>query len=176
MLTTPHALVGLTIYKLYPHPISLFFSLVSHYLLDYALPHWNPHIFSEFKKDKKISKFSLGVILGDGVLAVFLTLIVMTQALPNFNMAFFLGLSSFLAVLPDAIEIPYYFLGMKNRFFTIYAKTFFNGLIFCVTCASFAHLAVKFLLTQSKPQGLFQEASMPWLKKKYPARIRRIFF
>lgn len=122
MLTTPHALVGLVIIQKIPHPIGLLVSLISHFLIDFFIPHWNPHLYTEFKKTGGISSSSIKIILVDGFLAVALTLFFMFKNLPagrqgllNLSQAFLYGLSSFMAVLPDAIEIPYYFLNWKSK-------------------------------------------------------------
>lgn len=120
MLTTPHVLVGLVIIQKIPHPLGLFLSLISHFILDFFIPHWNPHLYTEFKKGGKISDPSIKVILVDGFLAVALTLFFMSKSLPDLSQAFLYGLASFMAVLPDAIEIPYYFGGWKNKWLKKY--------------------------------------------------------
>lgn len=122
MLTTPHALIGLAIVKNYPHPLGLFLAFLSHYLVDSTIPHWNPHIYGEMKNKKKLSARSLKIILVDGFLAVALTLGAMVQAWPNINLMIFLGFGSFASVLPDAIEIPYYFFHYKIKFLMKYAN------------------------------------------------------
>jgi len=120
MLTTPHALVGLVIIQKIPYPIGLFASLISHFLLDFFIPHWNPHLYTEFKKTGRISSSSTKVILIDGFLAVAFTLFFMFKNLPDLSMVFLYGLSSFVAVLPDAIEIPHFFLSSKNKWMKKY--------------------------------------------------------
>ena len=120
MLTTPHILVGLVIISKIPNVFGLLLSLISHFLLDFFIPHWNPHLYTEFKKAGKVSSFSIKTILVDGFLAVALTLFFMFKNLPNLSQAFLYGLSSFMAVLPDAIEIPYYFLSWKNKWMKKY--------------------------------------------------------
>lgn len=121
MLTTPHALIGLAIIKVYPHPGGVLLAFLSHYLVDFTIPHWNPHIFGEMKNKKQISSQSLKIILADGLLAVGLTLLAMKFAWPNMYLTSLYGLGSFASVLPDAIEIPYYFFNFKHRFLLKYA-------------------------------------------------------
>jgi membrane-bound metal-dependent hydrolase YbcI (DUF457 family) len=120
MLTTPHALVGLAIITKFPNLLGLFLSLLSHFFLDFFIPHWNPHLYTEFRQAKKISSFSLKVILIDSCVAVSLTLFFMARALPNLAQAFLLGFSALMAVFPDVLEIPYYFLGYKAKWMKTY--------------------------------------------------------
>jgi len=120
MLTTPHALVGLVIINKSPNFLGLFLALISHFILDFFLPHWNPHIYTEFKKSKKVSYSSLKIILVDGILAVILTLFIMSKNLPNLTQTFLFGLAAFLAISPDLIAIPYYFLKQKNKLLKTY--------------------------------------------------------
>jgi len=115
MLTTPHTLVALVIAQKTPFPINLILAFLSHFVLDFCTPHWNPHLYTEFKKDKKVSKKSLQVIFIDAFIAVVFTVYFMIKALPDLFNGFVIGMSAFMAVLPDAIEIPYYFLNSKNK-------------------------------------------------------------
>jgi len=120
MLTTPHALVGLAIIQKSPNILGLFLALISHFIFDFFLPHWNPHLYTELKKTGKISFNSILVIIIDGLLAVGLTLFFMSKSLPNLNQALFYGLGPLMAVLPDLIEIPYYFLNYKANWLKKY--------------------------------------------------------
>ena len=115
MITTPHTLVGLAIVRLFPHPISLPLAFLSHFLMDFFFPHWNPHLYTEMKKDGKVSTKSKEIIVIDGLIAVMLTLSVMYRSLPNLNLSLLYGTAAFLAVLPDLIKIPYCFLGFKHK-------------------------------------------------------------
>lgn len=120
MLSTPHALVGLAIIQKFPHPAGVLFSFLSHFILDFFLPHWNPHLYTEFSKAGRISSSSLKVIIIDGLSAVLFTLFFTAKQLPNLNLAFLTGISAFTAVLPDAVEIPYYFWNWKNKWLAKY--------------------------------------------------------
>ncbi len=134
MLTTPHALVGLVIITRFPNFLGLFLSLLSHFILDFFIPHWNPHLYTEFSKNKKLSSNSIKIIIVDGLLGVVLTLFFMTRALPDLNQAFLMGLGAFAAILPDFIEIPYYFLHYKASWLKAYVdfthKHQSNGIFF----------------------------------------------
>jgi hypothetical protein len=62
------------------------------------------------------------------------------------------------------------FAKFAKRFLTIYAKNFFNELIFCVTCASFAHLAVT--ATEGlAPRGFNALAATKKISRKYSQDI-----
>ena len=122
MLTTPHTLVALVIISRFPNFTGLALSLLSHFALDFFIPHWNPHLYTEMNKDKKVSKQSVAIILVDGLIAVAFTLYMMAQKLPFLNQAFLIGLAAFLAVSPDLIEAPYYFLNYKARWMVKYVE------------------------------------------------------
>ncbi len=114
MLELPHTLVGITIATVIPNPlISLPLSLASHFITDY-IPHWNPHINSELKTTGKISTTSKLIILSDSTLALMLGTLIATRVLPDINRFVILMLAGFMAVLPDVVEIPYYFLDIKQ--------------------------------------------------------------
>lgn len=121
MLTTPHILIGIVIIKLFPYPLgALILAFLSHFILDFFIPHWNPHIYTEMRKDKKISGSSLKVIFLDSLLALILFLILASKTLPNYQQIFLYGLGAFFAALPDLVEIPYYFLDSKNKLLAKY--------------------------------------------------------
>lgn len=115
MLTTPHLLTGMAIYHLSPGFLSLFLSFISHYILDFFLPHWNPHLYSEFRKNKKLSDSSKVIILVDSLLAFFLFSLTLKKNIFNFSSFLGYSLAGFLAILPDAVEIPYYFFAKKPK-------------------------------------------------------------
>jgi hypothetical protein len=121
MLTTPHVLVALTIVKLVPNPLAaLLLCLLSHFLIDFFIPHWNPHLFTEFKKAGRVSNFSITVILADGFLALGLLGALAYKTLPNYQQIFLYGLGTFFGVLPDLIEVPHYFLKWQNNWMKKY--------------------------------------------------------
>ena len=123
MLTFPHTVVAAAIVKLIPNPlISLPLALASHFFLDFAIPHWNPHLYTEYKKNGKISKKSITVILIDGLLAFFLCLYILLYYWPNIQDIAVYAAAIFLATLPDTIEIPYYFLKCKSQWLKKYVN------------------------------------------------------
>lgn len=115
MLTLPHTLAAATIVKLIPNPlIALPLAFVSHFVLDFYILHWNPHLYTEYKKQGRISSRSRAVIFIDGFLALGFCLYILTNYWPHFSqIALFAG-AIFLATLPDTVEIPYYFFQCKN--------------------------------------------------------------
>lgn len=122
MLTLPHTLVALVIISRLPNCAGLILSLLSHFALDFFIPHWNPHLYTEISKNKKISPNSIAIILADGLIAVVFTLYFMIQKLPSFNQFLITGLAAFLAVLPDFIEIPYYFFNYRALWMVKYVE------------------------------------------------------
>lgn len=140
MLTTPHVLVALTIFKILPDsPIMAFFLiLISHFVIDFCIPHWNPHLFTEFKKSGRISLRSMQIILIDAFLALTILTLMVINVWPNYSVVFGYTLAAFLGILPDFIEIPHYFLRWKNKLLTKYVVfqhqhqangTFFWGIL-----------------------------------------------
>ena len=121
MLTLPHALFAVAIVRLIPNPvIALPLALASHFVLDFFVPHWNPHLYTEFSKDGKISKNSLNIIALDTILAFAFCLLILFRFWPNIYLIAFYGAAIFLAILPDIIEIPYYFFNSKAKWLTDY--------------------------------------------------------
>ncbi|NMB56706.1 hypothetical protein GYA19_02095 [Candidatus Beckwithbacteria bacterium] len=114
MLLTPHTIIALYLILNFNPALALPASFVSHFLFDFFFPHWNPHLFTEMKENGKLSWNTLKVIFGDALLALGLTLFFAFKKLPNYQEAFFILIAAFLAILPDIIEIPYYFLKSKN--------------------------------------------------------------
>jgi hypothetical protein len=114
MLLTPHILLGIYFAFFYNPWIALPAALISHLLFDFFLPHWNPHLFTETKKNGYLSKNTLTIIIADVLLSlafvVFFAFKVntLTQLLVLFACAF-------LSVLPDIVEIPYYFLNHRGK-------------------------------------------------------------
>lgn len=117
MVEFPHAIVGAAIATAIPNPlISLPLAFASHFVLD-LIPHWNPHIYTEIKKHGKILPKTLAIIVVDSVLALSAGFWISSLALPNTTQAIAILFGAFFAVLPDLLEIPYYFFRVKNSFF-----------------------------------------------------------
>jgi len=116
MLTTPHTLVGVVIAFLAPNPFLVFpLTLISHFILDFLIPHWNPHLYTEFHTQGKVSKNSFLMALIDGLTAAFIVLWLVLKNLGNYPRVFLIFVGVFGATLPDLVEIPYYFFGCKNK-------------------------------------------------------------
>jgi hypothetical protein len=135
MLTTPHVLTALAILKLVPNPIyAVILAFLSHFILDWFIPHWNPHLYTEHKKTGRVSHSSLAVIFFDGALTLTILGILSFIAWPDIGQIFTYGLVSVAATLPDLIEIPYYFLRSKNgllkKYVTFEHKNQANGNMF----------------------------------------------
>lgn len=114
MLELPHVLVGAAIATTIPDPrISLPLALVSHFITDYV-PHWNPHIHTELKKNGRISSLSKSILFLDSGGALFLGTFIASRALPDTNKFIVIMLACFLAVAPDVVEIPYYIFRSDN--------------------------------------------------------------
>jgi len=115
MLETPHVAIGAAIASKIPNPfISIPLSLASHFLLDMA-PHWNPHINREMEQFGKPTKKSFTIIKVDSFLALGLGTAIALLALPNVNQFLNIMVCSFVSVLPDVVEAPYYFFKKKGK-------------------------------------------------------------
>lgn len=115
MLETPHVAVGAAIASKIPNPyIAIPLSFASHFVLE-KVPHWNPHIYTEIKKHGKVTKKSLTIIVVDALIALFLGTYIASTVLPNSSHALTILFSCFASVLPDTVEIPYYFFKYKGK-------------------------------------------------------------
>lgn len=105
MLELPHAMVGAAIAKLVPVPaVALPLALASHFLTDYV-PHWNPHADSS----GNFSSGSITIIAIDSLAALAVGLILAFNSSHPWLILF----ACLLAVLPDVVEIPHFFLNLK---------------------------------------------------------------
>src|SRR5260370_40338945 len=113
MLETPHVAVAAAIASKIPNPfISIPLSLISHFALD-VTPHWNPHINREIKKFGHPTKQSVTIIRFDSTIALVLGTAIAIHALPNIHQFLNIMACSLVSVLPDVVEIPYYFFKRK---------------------------------------------------------------
>ncbi len=123
MLTVPHAVVGAALASKIQNPILAFpLAILSHYFLDFLVPHWNPHLYTEYHKKGALSKTTKKIVLADGFLAVILVILASSFKLPDLNQALYVFLGASFGVLPDAVEIPHYFLGFKNKILSSYVE------------------------------------------------------
>jgi len=116
VLETPHVLVGAAIAVKIPNPlISIPLAFSSHFILE-KVPHWNPHLNTEVKKYKKVTRTSTNIVIADVMLSLGSGFFIATSASSDFSHAVWIILACFASVLPDVIEGPYFFLGLKSKF------------------------------------------------------------
>ncbi len=116
VLETPHVVVGAAIAAKVVNPyLAIPLAFASHFVLD-MVPHWNPHLNTETKKNGRPTKNSTLFVFADVCLALIAGIFIAAQALPNEAQAITILLASFAAVLPDVIEGPHFFLGIRNKF------------------------------------------------------------
>ena len=95
--------------------LALPLAFLSHFTLE-PLPHWNPHTYTEIKNLGKLSTGTIAIIAIDSLTALFLGSLLAARQLPNIPKALVVLTACLLAVSPDLIEAPYYFLKWKNSF------------------------------------------------------------
>lgn len=119
MLELPHILVGAAIATAIPNPlISVPLALTSHFIGDYV-PHWNPHFSAELKKYGRLKPKTFLILTLDAGLAIFIGFYIGFLTIPDFPgnlQSVYLIACCLASVLPDVVEIPYYFFGIKNKF------------------------------------------------------------
>src|SRR3990172_2562376 len=115
MLETPHIAVGAAIATKIPNPlIAIPLAFCSHFILE-MIPHWNPHLNTEIKKQGKLSDKTLKIIIIDLIFSTVISLGFAYNALPNTNHAVTILLASFASILPDLIEGPYFLFGIRSK-------------------------------------------------------------
>lgn len=116
MLETPHVVVGAAIAMKVVNPaLAIPLALGSHFVLD-RIPHWNPHLNTEVKKYGKPTKKSSVIVIIDICTSIALGLFIASKVLPSTSHATTILVASFASVLPDIIEGPYFFLGIRGKF------------------------------------------------------------
>jgi hypothetical protein len=116
VLETPHVAVGAAIAMKVVNPaLAIPLAFGSHFVLD-RIPHWNPHLNTETKKYGKPTKKSTVIVIVDVCTSLALGLFIASKALPSTSHATTILAASFVSILPDVIEGPYFFLGIKNKF------------------------------------------------------------
>jgi hypothetical protein len=116
VLETPHVVVGAAIAMKVVNPVlAIPLALGSHFVLD-GIPHWNPHLNTEVKENGKPTKRSSIIVVIDVCTALALGIFIASRALPSTSHAITILFASFASVLPDVIEGPYFFLGVKSKF------------------------------------------------------------
>ncbi|MBI3290547.1 hypothetical protein HYZ78_04080 [Candidatus Microgenomates bacterium] len=113
MVEIPHVLVGAAIAVKVGNPaLALPLAFASHFVLD-LLPHTNPSIYARIQAGQAISGITRKIIFTDSLLALIIGSFIAATFLPDLGKSVVILLGAFLAVLPDIVEIPYYF--MKSR-------------------------------------------------------------
>lgn len=117
MLETPHVLIGAAIATKVGNPyLALPLAFLSHFVVE-KIPHWNPHLNAEKKKYGHPTKKTTIIVAFDSTVALVLGSYLSYRVLPNTNLALTTFFACFLAVLPDVIEAPYFFLGINHNIF-----------------------------------------------------------
>lgn len=115
MLELPHVIIGATIAAKIGNPaLALPLALASHFALD-VLPHWNPHLNSELKKHGRVTVRTSTFVAIDGIGSLVAGFAIASTVLPNINHFVIVILGAFLAVLPDVVEAPHFFLGWHHN-------------------------------------------------------------
>ena len=116
MLETPHVVVGAAIATKVVNPfLAIPLAFGSHFLLD-RIPHWNPHLNTEMKKHGKPTRKSSIIVIIDVCTSLVLGFFIASKAMPDTTHVATILFASFAAILPDAMEGPYFFLGIKSKF------------------------------------------------------------
>lgn len=116
VLETPHVAVGAAIATKIPNPfVAIPLALASHFILE-KVPHWNPHLNTETEKYGRPTKKSTIIVIIDTSLALVVGGFFAYRALPNQAHAITILAASLASVLPDLIEAPYFFLGVRKAF------------------------------------------------------------
>ena len=89
-------------------------AFASHFVME-MVPHWNPHINTEFKKFGKVTKKSTTIIVIDSIFALLSGSFIAWQALPDQALALTILACCLASILPDLIEAPYFFLKFKSE-------------------------------------------------------------
>jgi hypothetical protein len=115
MLEFAHAITGATIVATIPNPlISLPLCLISNFAIDY-LPHWNFHIYTEKEKLGKLSKKTIFYLFLDSFIGLVLVLLIAGSFLPDYKKSLLIIFGTFLAILGDLSEAPFYLLNWQNK-------------------------------------------------------------
>lgn len=99
-------------YKVVNPALALPLAFGSHFVLE-KVPHWNPHLNTETEKYGKPTKQSVKIVIADVATSIILGFFIASRTLPDTGHAITIVAASFLAALPDIIEGPYFFLGLR---------------------------------------------------------------
>lgn len=114
MVEIPHVLVGAAIAVKVGNPaLALPLAFASHFVLD-LLPHINPSIYARTQAGLPLESRIKKIIFIDSLTALIIGSLIAATFLPNTGKAVIVLLGAFFAVLPDVLEIPYYFLKSRH--------------------------------------------------------------
>lgn len=117
MIELPHTVVGAAIAVKIGNPVlALPLALASHFAFE-SLPHWNPHLNREMKEHGRVTQKTTLFIAADVVLSLAAGFFIASRVLPDVTHFWTVIAASFLAVSPDVVEGPYFFLGARHPFF-----------------------------------------------------------
>ncbi len=115
VLETPHVVVGAAIATKIPNPlISIPLAFASHFILE-QVPHWNPHLNTEVKRFGRPTRQSTAIVALDVACSILIGFFIASQVLPDMGHAISILLACFASALPDIIEGPYFFLGIRSK-------------------------------------------------------------
>ncbi len=115
MLETPHVIVGAAIALRVANPaLALPLAFASHFLLE-KVPHWNPHLNTETEKFGRPTWQSTKIVIADAFLATISLLFIASRVLPDTGHALIILFAGLFAILPDLVEGPYFFLGIRSK-------------------------------------------------------------
>jgi len=114
VLETPHVIVGAAIATRVVNPaLALPLAFASHFVLE-KVPHWNPHLNTETEKYGKPTKKSTNIVIADVAASLAAGFFIASRVLPDTGHFVTILAASFVAALPDIIEGPYFFLGVRS--------------------------------------------------------------
>lgn len=113
MLELPHAVVGAVLAAKIGNPaLAVPFAIASHFALD-LVPHWNPHLNTELKQYGHLTHKTTFFIVLDVTAAIIATFFLASYFFPDTQMVTLIFLGALMGILPDLVEAPYFFFGIK---------------------------------------------------------------
>ena len=114
VLETPHVIVGAAIATHVANPaLALPLAFGSHFILE-KVPHWNPHLNTETEKYGRPTKQSTKIVILDVAASLVAGFFIASRVLPDTGHAAIILAAAFAATIPDIIEGPYFFLGIRS--------------------------------------------------------------
>lgn len=111
----PHTIVGAAIAVKVGNPaLAIPLAFLSHFALEFV-PHWNPHLYTETKKFGRVTRRSTLFVAADVALSLAAGFFIASTVLPDVGHFWTVIASSFVAVLPDVLEGPWFFLNFKHK-------------------------------------------------------------